>query len=164
VSSVWVVNASPLISLARIGRLDLLEAPALVLNVPEAVVKEVFAGPPSDPARQALERGFGGLPTGTPIDLRVVEWGLGAGETAVLSHALLTGATAVLDDGRARAAARVLGVTVIGTLGVVINARRTQRIDSASTVLRALRDAGMRLDDATIAAALVRSVGEEWLP
>jgi predicted nucleic acid-binding protein len=56
----------------------------------------------------------------------------------------------------------VLGVKVIGTLGVVLNARREQRIDSAAIVLRALRDAGMRLDDATIAAALVRSVGEKW--
>jgi predicted nucleic acid-binding protein len=162
VSSIWVINASPLISLARIGRLDLLEAPEHVLRVPEAVVKEVLAGPPSDPARQALEGGFGGPPTSAPIDLRVVEWGLGAGETAVLSQAMSIGATAVLDDGRARTAARVLGVKVIGTLGVVLNARREQRIDSAATVLRALRDAGMRLDDATIAAALVRSVGEDW--
>lgn len=114
--------------------------------------------------RQALEAGYGGHPTSTPIDLRVVEWGLGAGETAVLSQATLTGATAVLDDGRARTAARVLGVRVIGTLGVVLNARQTQRIDCAATVLHVLRDAGMRLDDAVIAAALARSVGEEWKP
>jgi predicted nucleic acid-binding protein len=79
-----------------------------------------------------------------------------------LSHALLIGATAVMDDGRARAAARVLGVKVIGTLGVILNARRTQRIDSAAIVLRALRDTGMRPDDATIATPLARSVGEDW--
>lgn len=161
-STVWVINASPMISLARIGRLDLLEAPEHVLNIPEAVAKEVLAGPQSDPARQALEAGFGGPRTNTALDLRVVEWGLGAGETAVLSQALLINATAVLDDGRARTAARVLGVKVVGTLGVVLNARRMQRIGSAAAVLHALRDAGMRLDDATIAAALARSVGEEW--
>ena len=161
-SSVWVVNASPLISLARIGHLALLEAPARRLQVPEAVAREVLAGPATDPARQALEGGFGGTPTSTAIDLRVVEWGLGAGETSVLSHALTIGAVAVLDDGRARAAAGVLGVNVIGTLGVVLNARRNRRIESAAAVLRALRDAGMRLDDATIANALARSVGEEW--
>jgi predicted nucleic acid-binding protein len=88
--------------------------------------------------------------------------GLGAGETAVLSHAILSGAMAVLDDGRARTAARVLGVKLIGTLGVVLHARRIQRISSAAAVLHALRDAGMRLDDATIAAALARTVGKEW--
>ena len=161
-TTIWVVNASPLISLGRIGRLDLLEAPDRVLNVPEAVEAEVLAGPVSDPARQALEGGFGGKPTTTALDLRVVEWGLGAGETAVVSQALLAAHTAVLDDGRARAAARVLGVRVIGTLGVVLNARRERRIDSAAVVLRALRDAGMRLDDATIALALRRTVGENW--
>ena len=159
---IWVVNASPLISLGRIGRLDLLEAPDRILNVPEAVATEVLAGPATDPARQALEAGFGGKPTTTAVDLRVVEWGIGAGETAVVSQALLAGSTAVLDDGRARAAASVLGVKVIGTLGVVLNARLARRIESAANVLRALRDAGMRLDDATITSALRRTVGENW--
>ena len=161
-SSVWVVNASPLISLARIGQLALLQAPGRELRVPEAVAREVLVGPTTDPARQALEASFGGTPVSTPIDLRVVEWGLGAGETSVLSYAIAAGATAVLDDGRARSAARVLGVNVIGTLGVVLQARRAGRIESAAVVLRALRDAGMRLDDATIATALARSVGETW--
>jgi predicted nucleic acid-binding protein len=159
-----VVNASPLISLARVGHLALLEAPGRVLHVPDAVAREVLAGPTTDPARLALEAGFGGTPTITAIDLRVVEWGLGAGETSVLSHAITTGATAVLDDGRARTAARVLGVNVIGTLGVVLNARKQGRIASAAIVLRALREAGMRLDDRTIADALARTFGEVWNP
>ena len=161
-SSVWVVNASPLISLARVGQLALLQAPNRDMHVPDAVAREVLAGPATDPARQALETGFGGTPISTTIDLRVVEWGLGAGETSVLSYAIATGATAVLDDGRARSAARVLGVSVIGTLGVVLQARRTRRIASAAALLRALRDAGMRLDDVTIADALAQSVGEKW--
>lgn len=163
-SSVWVVNASPLISLARIEQLALLEAPNRTLLIPEAVAREVLAGPAADPARRALEAGFGGTPTTTTTDLRVVEWGLGAGETGVLSHAMSIGATAVLDDGKARAAARVLGVNLIGTLGIVLNARRKGRIDSAAAVLQALRNAGMRLDDVTIAEALAQSVGEEWKP
>lgn len=163
-SSVWVVNASPLISLARVGQLALLEAPGRALHVPEAVAREVLAGPTTDPARQALETGFGGTPAITAIDLRVVEWGLGAGETSVLSHAITLDATAVLDDGRARTAARVLSVNVIGTLGVVLQARKQGRIPSAATVLHALRDAGIRLADQTIADALARTVGEVWNP
>lgn len=162
-SDIWVVNASPLISLARVGHLALLEAPGRVLLVPEAVAREVLAGPTTDPARQALETGFGGTPAITAIDLRVVEWGLGAGETAVISHAIAVDGTAVLDDGRARTAARVLGVNVVGTLGVVLSARKQQRIESAAKVVRALRDAGMRLDDDVIRNALQRVLGEEWL-
>ena len=93
-SSVWAVNASPLISLARVGQLALLEAPERELRVPDAVAREVLAGPATDPARQALEAGFGGTPTSATIDLRVVEWGLGAGETSVLSYAIATGPSA----------------------------------------------------------------------
>lgn len=63
---------------------------------------------------------------------------------------------------RARTGARVPGVKVIGTLGVALNARVTQHMDSAANVLHALRDARMRLDDATIAAVLARGLGEEW--
>lgn len=47
----WVVNASPLIALAKIGHLDLLLAPSRILMIPEAVVEEVRVGPPEDPAR-----------------------------------------------------------------------------------------------------------------
>jgi len=33
----WVVNASPLIALAKIGQLELLLAPSRILRIPEAV-------------------------------------------------------------------------------------------------------------------------------
>ncbi len=49
-----VVDASPLIVLARIGRLELLGT-AIVL--PAAVVAEVLVGPEDDAARRAIESG-----------------------------------------------------------------------------------------------------------
>ncbi len=58
-SDVWVVNASPVIALAKAGHLRLLERSCRELLVPEAVVAEIIAGPPSDPARQALQGGWG---------------------------------------------------------------------------------------------------------
>ena len=39
----WVVNASPLIALAKIGRLDLLRAAEREVIIPEAVAKEILA-------------------------------------------------------------------------------------------------------------------------
>ena len=50
----WVVNASPLISLAKIGRLDLLSAAEREVLIPAAVAKEILAGPAGDPASVAL--------------------------------------------------------------------------------------------------------------
>jgi predicted nucleic acid-binding protein len=47
----WVVNASPLIVLARINQLLLLQHVAGELVVPAGVAKEIAQGPEDDPAR-----------------------------------------------------------------------------------------------------------------
>ena len=51
----WVVNASPLIVLAKINQQQLLRQLATELVVPEAVSAEIEAGPAYDPACQFLE-------------------------------------------------------------------------------------------------------------
>ncbi|MEP6906041.1 MAG: DUF3368 domain-containing protein [Gemmatimonadales bacterium] len=70
----------------------------------------------------------------------------------------------MIDDREARAAARVLGVRLIGTLGVVIRARRDNRIPAAASVIADLRHVGLHLDDALLRQALRQFVGEEWKP
>ena len=163
-SDTWVVNASPLITLAKIGRLDLLRAGEREVIVPEAVAREITAGPTGDPASTALAAGSLGKPALATNRADVLEWGLGAGETAVLSLALDRGAVAVIDDREARTAARVLGCRCLGTLAVVLGARREGRIPSAAAVIADLRRAGLRLDDAVVRAALQQFVGEAWQP
>ena len=161
-AEVWVVNSSPLIVLAKVGQLELLKAADRQLVIPEAVRDEVLRGPPDDPARQAIQSGFdAGSGSGIP-DPMVLEWGLGSGETAVLSDAKQCGGVAVVDDRAARVAAKVMGIRIIGTLGVVLRAHRQGRIQSAVAVIRALRDAGLRLDDDLIREALARTTGETW--
>ena len=160
----WVANASPLITLAKVGALALLAPPGRQLIVPEAVAAEVRAGPASDPARLALEAGFAHALEPAEHDAGVLEWGLGAGESMVIAVARRRGAVAILDDAEARGAARVLGVRVIGTLGVVLLARREGRIESAAAVMRALQAAGLRLDPVLLREALARVVGEIWEP
>ena len=73
-----IVNASPLITLAKVGRLDLLEDAGIKLVVPEAVAHEVYRGAPEDPARLVLERGFGAPFAKSPLDPDVLSWSLGA--------------------------------------------------------------------------------------
>jgi predicted nucleic acid-binding protein len=164
VDEVRVVNASPLIALAKVGRLDLLETPGLRLVVPEPVAQEVSRGEAEDPARVALERGFGAPFEKPPLDPDVLAWSLGAGESAVLAFARAHGGVAVLDDREARVAARVLGVRVTGTLGIVVSAAREKRIDSAADLIHALRSNGLRVDDRVVADALSRYLGESWDP
>ncbi len=115
-AEVWIVNASPLISLARIGHVHLLAALAADVVVPEGVVTEVGRGP------QAL--GTGDLGVHRVVRLgemhpTVAAWDLGLGEGEVLSWTAATpGGRAILDDGAARQCAAALGVAVRGTLGV----------------------------------------------
>jgi predicted nucleic acid-binding protein len=53
---------------------------------------------------------------------------------------------------------------VLGTLGLVVRARREGRIASAAETLRAMRHAGLRLSDDVVARALREAAGEEWRP
>ena len=158
----WVLNASPLISLARIGyhRL-LLDIPAQVV-LPLAVAEEIAAGPEGDPARLAVASGL--FPIAASLSAEeIVAWDLGKGETAVLSYALgHEGWTAVLDDQAARRCARSFAIPLRGTLGIVILAKMQGLIPSAAQVLRALRDAGLRLDARLLRDALARYAGESW--
>ncbi|HEY5864171.1 MAG TPA: hypothetical protein VI542_01250 [Candidatus Tectomicrobia bacterium] len=48
-----MVHASPVITLAKAGHLDLITALATDILLPEAAVAEVLDGPATDPARQA---------------------------------------------------------------------------------------------------------------
>lgn len=158
----WVVNASPVITLARAGHLDLLQHEAVQPRLPLAVRDEILAGADHDPARRAIQAGWGEVVRVDPVEA-VVEWGLGRGETAVLSSALAHRQwTAVLDDAEARRCARSLGITVVGTLGLVLRAARAKRIPAAAPVVRALRDAGLYLTDAVVARALAEVLGEPW--
>jgi len=117
----WVLNASPLIVLARVGLENLFLSLADQVVVPRAVAAEIEAGPPEDRARQALAAGrFPIADTPVPAE-ELLAWDLGSGETAVLSLALSEpGWVAVLDDAAARKCALAFSVAVKGTLAIVM--------------------------------------------
>ena len=71
------------------------------------------------------------------------------------------GATVILDDAVARRRAREIELPVVGTLGIVLRAKNIGALDSATAALRAIKEAGLYLDDELIAQALA-TVGEEW--
>lgn len=159
----WVINASPLILLAKIGHHHLLGQLVDELIVPQAVVDEINAGPHDDAARQLLADSP--LPI-VPVvaNPRVLTWDRGAGETAVLSFACdHPGWRVVIDDGAARRCAPALGIPLIGTLGVILRARKANLIPSAASLLKSLLVHGYRLDEALIRTALLQTVGEAWV-
>ena len=158
----WVLNASPLIVMARAGLEDLLLKLPEQVVVPRLVEIEIQAGPASDPARQILTAGKFSI-VETDSREEILTWDLGWGETAVLSYVLTNpGWTAILDDRAARACARSYSIPFKGTLAVVILAKQVGEIDSAAGAMRLLQAAGLRLDEAVIREALKLTVGEDW--
>jgi hypothetical protein len=109
-----VSNASPLIGLERIGRLDLLAQLFGQVLVPPAVVRETVPQLvlPAWIAEQSLAQ---------PMAPQIAQAALGAGESESISLALELGAAwLVLDDRPARRLAQGLGLSVIGTLGLFL--------------------------------------------
>jgi predicted nucleic acid-binding protein len=161
----WILNASPLIVLARTGHEDLFLELADQVVVPRAVASEIEAGPLEDRAIQALAAGQFPIVDSPSPPAEILAWDLGSGETAVLSLALAKeGWTAILDDAAARKCARSFSIPVKGTLGVVILARQRGLIPSAAEILLSLQTAGFYLDHQTVREALARTVGEKWSP
>jgi predicted nucleic acid-binding protein len=159
----WVVNASPVIALARVGQVELLSQLPQQVIIPLAVVEEISVGPENDPAHQAVESGVFEIIESPPPPPEILAWDLGKGETAVLSFAFANpDCTAILDDGVARRCARSFSIAITGTLTVVILARQHGLIESAAHVLRALQSNDFRLDEAVIRSALEQIVGEKW--
>lgn len=127
-----VADASPLIAFAQIGQLPLLQALFTTLVVPPAVAREIT---PSVP-RQAwiVERQLA-----QPIPPRILQARLGAGETEAISLALeLHADRVVADDKAARHLAEGLGLKVIGTLGVLLAAKRKSLIPAVRPLIEAL--------------------------
>lgn len=157
----FVVNASPLILLARVQRLDLLTSVASSVLVPEAVLSEVDAGDDRDGTGTAV-RGFASLQVVPDLELprSVRLWDLGVGESQVLARVLETpGSEAILDDRTARRCGESLGIPVLGTVGLVLTCRHLGLIAEARPLLEALRVAGLRLKPSLMEMALAK-VGE----
>ena len=83
-----IVDTSSLIFLAKIGQLELLRAGVSEIVVPDAVLSEVAAPGPADLVFQQIQNtvwlNIVPAPATPP---RVLVWGLGAGESSVLTIA-----------------------------------------------------------------------------
>lgn len=156
-----VVNASPLIFLARGGHLELLREFAGRILVPAAVAAEIRAKGTDDPTARLLASADWLRTAADPrIPEDILRWGLGSGESSVLALAKeRPGREAIIDDLAGRKCASLLGIPVRGTLGIVLVAKRRGRIQAARPVLEDLIRGGMSLSRPVLNSALKR-VGE----
>lgn len=137
-----VTDAGPLIYLAGGGELGLLRLVYAEVVVPRLVYEEVtVAGAGLVGAAEVATAGW----------LRVVERApdpglldeLDAGEAAAIPLAEELGAVLLVDDGAARAVAAERGIVVVGSLGVLLAARRSGHLEAVEPVLDRMVALGM---------------------
>jgi len=146
-----VINASPLITLFRSGQADILPRLFNRIVVPEAVWQEVTVDEWEDTAARELGRQSWPVREDVVRSPRVDAWALGAGESAVLSHALANPPLrAVIDDMDARRCAQALGIHFLGTGGLLILAKRRGLLPSVTDGLEKLRNSGLWLSDEVV--------------
>lgn len=154
-----VSNTSPLIALSEAGLLDLLPKLYESVTLPGAVFDEVTvagAGAPgADDIREAA------WVTTLRLDdtslLRALKLELDPGESEAIACAVQLRADWVLiDERRGRLAAERLGLRVMGTMGILIAAKRAGHLLSIKAAVDDLRNrAGFWISDALVRRVLI---------
>jgi predicted nucleic acid-binding protein len=140
----WVVNASPLILLAKVGLVELVPRLTDDLVIPAGVRAEIIATGLADPASQWLKcDGARWVREIGELDADVKKKDLGLGESEVLTWARRNSSfECILDDREARTFAKVLNLRCRGSLGVVVKAKQQGLISEAGTYIDPLIAAG----------------------
>lgn len=150
-----IINNSPLVALWELGHLALLRALYTKVLMPEEVAEEFLRKEPM--AREtALDAATWLEVVQLAIPLDDSDYPeLERGEAAVLALAAERGARLVIfDDLDARQYAQRLHLTVTGTVGILLEAKKKGLIDVIEPLLTDLRNNGMYLGDAVIVHAL----------
>ena len=156
-----ICDVSPIQYLHQTGLLDLLRLRYGGITIPLAVAAELREGTLRGvdlPAIDALDWIRIRQPAGRLLLPIVAD--LGAGEREVLALGTETpDSVVILDDALARRYARMLKLTLTGTLGVLLKAKEAGRLPALAPVLDRLEHLRFRIDPETRHAVL-RLAGE----
>jgi predicted nucleic acid-binding protein len=158
-----VSDTSPILNLARIGRLDLLRLLYRQVLVPSSVHQELIASLATMPSMVDLGR-MPWLLVATAADqnrVRELRSELDPGEAEAIVLAVERSANLLLmDERRGRRIANSNGLTVTGLLGVVAAAKHAGLIDLAKPVVDELVQTARFWIGADLYADVLRQLGE----
>ncbi len=149
-----VSDTSALLALAACDALPLLDRLFETVRVPAAVLRECAVSGKTSAERLAryLE---GRVVDVDPADILVSSRSLGRGEMEAMALYRRLGADWLLvDDARARKVARLNGIQVIGSLGVLLLARGNGLVPRIRPLIEAIRASGIYLADSLVEEAL----------
>lgn len=146
-----VSNTSPILNLAIINRLYLLQKQFGEIMIPSAVLAELRTGeelPGSHIIREAIDSGWIKVEHALDIPLiNVLQRDLDKGESEAIALAVQTKAqTVLIDEREARRSAKSLGLKVTGVLGIILHAKSDGDLLSVSETIQDLSEkAGFRI-------------------
>ena len=136
-----VSDTSPIINLAAVSHLNLLQALFTEIVIPESVYREIVIGGAGRPGAHEVQTS-GWFKVGRVTDLallKILEIHLDSGEAETIAlGAELNSDLLLLDERRARRIAARLGLRYIGLLGVLIDAKLRGHLPKVKPVLDAL--------------------------
>lgn len=151
-----IVNTTPIIALALIGKLDLLHKLYGEVVIPPAVQSELLAGGPNSLGVAELQAANWvrtvSLQDSRRADL-LSDLDRGEAEVIALAHEL-NADLVVIDERLARHHAQRLGLAVTGVLGVLLKAKEQGLVPAVGPLIGQLRHGGIWLSDAIVAEAL----------
>lgn len=145
-----VADTGPIIALAKVDRLTLLETLFGAIAIPAGVKEELLAkqSPESRRIRQALTAFIKPVPLNEPTPkVRLATQNLDAGEAEAVALAAQHNSPLLIDDTAGRKAALQLGVAVIGTVGILLRAKQTGHVALVLPILSELRKQGYWFSD-----------------
>jgi predicted nucleic acid-binding protein len=151
--ALWVANSSPLIVFQRIGRFTLLRDLVRRLPIPPMVRREVFG---TDPLPEWVEERM----LTQPLASQIIAARIGPGEREAIALALEVKATwLIIDDLAGRRLAHSLGITVIGSVGLLLKAQARGLIPAVRPLMEAMQREDFRISE-RVFTAILAAAGE----
>lgn len=140
-----VCDSSCLIALEKIGHLDLLSQSFSSIIIPPAVENEF-----SKKINWLIVKSVQNIAVVNSLKTQI-----GDGESETIALAMeMTDTFIVLDDKKARRIAKQLGLKVIGTVGLLLRAKKNGMINEIKPILDALQDVNFRIAETLYKKAL----------
>jgi hypothetical protein len=153
-----VSNTGPIIGLAKIGKIALLNSLAEEVLIPTFVHKELFGRIGTETAQ--IEQALDDFIRVRPVDISepatakvLAELDEGERQAVALASSLGKDVLLLIDDYAGRQAARRLQVAVTGLVGLFLFAKNKRLVENVSSLLDELREAGYWLSDEVVEVA-----------
>lgn len=152
-----IVNSTPLIALCNAGLLKLLKEIYGTITIPRAVFDEVTAK--QDSACTQIKDNLDWITVEEIKDIadrKMYKAKLHAGEVDVmiLAQSDPTADLVIIDDNAAKKTAKYLGLTLTGTLGVLLKAKRCGVISSVKDAICKIQANGFYINDRIVKLVL----------